>query len=140
MISLHIAKLLEDNGLGTLALTGSEMGSNLIFFEKLPVGKAGVYIMSNGDALQRGSRTTMSFDIYARGTNDLNGAQRLEDILKFFRNECYPVCDLPIVPGYSNKQYKNCVIVPSFNVTNQGLDSTDRVIYSASATITYKEN
>ena len=138
MISLHIAKLLEDNGYGTLALTGNETVSNLIYFEKLPVGKTGVFIMSNGNSLSRAVRRQQSFDLYARGTNDLDGAKRLKDILRFF-GQRYEVCELPIVPGYSDEKYTNIVIEPTFNITNVGLDASDRVIYSASATITYNE-
>lgn len=139
MISLHIAKLLEDEGFGTLALTGNETGNNLIFFEKLPVGKNGIFIMSRGDPLSRASRRSQSFDLYARGSNDINGATRLKDILKFF-GQRYEVCELPIVPGYSEELYTNITIEPTFNITNVGLDATDRVIYSASATITYNED
>ena len=140
MITLHIAKLLEENGYGTLALTGSETGNNLIFFEKLPIGKNGIFLMSNGNTLSRNQRKALNFDIYARGSNDVNGAKRLEDILKFFEKECYPTCSLPTVPGYSENQYTNCTIVPTLNISNVGLDASDRVIYLASATITYKEN
>lgn len=138
MITLHIAKLLQDNGYGTIALTGNETGSNLIFFEKLPIGKTGVFVMSRGNTLSRGTRRTQSFDIYARGTNDINGAKRLKDILKFF-GQRYEACDLPTVTGYSDEVYTNIVIEPTFNITNVGLDATDRVIYSVSATITYNE-
>lgn len=137
MISLHIAKLLEDNGYGTLALTGEETG-NLIFFEKLPIAKTGVFIMSNGDSLSRGTRRSQSFDLFARGLNDIDGAKSLTDILRFF-GQRYEVCELPVVPGYSEDKYTKIVIEPTFNITNVGLDATDRVIYSASATITYNE-
>lgn len=139
MITLHIAKLLADKGYGTLALTGSETGSKLIFFEKLPLGKTGVYIMSRGDTLARGQRTSQSFDIYARGTNDIDGAKRLEDILTFFSEDCYPSCDLPIVTGYSTTQYKNSVIIPTSNIQNVGVDGTDRVIYVVSAQVIYNK-
>lgn len=138
MITLHIAKLLENNNLGTLALTGNETG-RLIFFEKLPLGKTGVYIMSRGDGLARGQRTSQSFDIYARGNNDLDGAQRLEDILTFFTEQCYPSCELPTVPGYSTNVYKNTVIVPTTNIQNVGVDSTDRVIYMVAANVIYNK-
>jgi hypothetical protein len=141
MITLHVLKLLEDNGYGTLMLTGDESNENSLWFEKLPLKKTGVYIMSRGDPIARGSRISQTFDLYARGTNDVDGAQRLEAILDFFTKECYPSCLLPAVPGYSEKEYKNTIIVPSFNVNNVGVDATDRVIYQASAQIIYnKEN
>lgn len=138
MITLHLSQYLADNGFGRVALTGSETGNDLIYFEKLPLGKTGLFIMSNPTSLTRGQRTSQSFDIYARGRNDLEGGQKLGDILQFFL-ETYHTCDLPTVPGYSDKQYKDCVITPSSNISNLGVDATDRVIYSVSATIIYTE-
>lgn len=139
MITLNVLKLLEDNGYGKLVLIGNETGENLLFHEKLPLGKEGVYIMSRGDTITRGQMTTQSFDLYARGSNDLEGAQRLEAILEFFAQSCYPVCDLPKVTGYSEEEYKNSIIVPTFNISNVGVDSTDRVIFLASAQVIYKK-
>ena len=138
MISLHLAQYLADNGFGRVALTGSETGNDLIYFEKLPLGKTGLYIMSNPTPLTREQRMQQSVDIYARGVNDLEGAMRLKDIVKFLRDE-YGTCDLPTVPGYSEEQYRDCVFTPEQNISNQGLDATDRVIYSVSVNITYTE-
>ena len=138
MISLHLAQYLADNGFGRVALTGSETGNDLIYFEKLPLGKTGLYIMSNPTPLTREQRMQQSVDIYARGRNDLEGAIRLKDIVKFLRDE-YGTCDLPVVPGYSEEQYRDCVFTPEQNISNQGLDATDRVIYSVSVNITYTE-
>lgn len=142
MITLHIAKLLADNGFGTLVLTGTETGSNLLYFEKLPIGKNGVFIVSRGAPLSRGQRTVQAFDLYARGSNDIDGAKRLNDILKFFSRDfgINLVCDLPIVTGYSTNKYSNVIIEPTQNISNVGQDNADRVIYLASAKITYKEN
>lgn len=139
MITLHVLKLLADNGFGTLALTGNETGTDLLHFEKLPLDKHGVFIMSVGSPLSRGQRTTQTFDLYARGVNDISGAKALEDILDFFATDCWPACTLPAVPGYSDSTYSNCLIQPISNITNVGQDNTDRVIYSVSATITYKK-
>lgn len=139
MITLHVLQLLADNGFGTMALTGNETGHNLLHFEKLPLDKHGVFIMSVGSPLSRGQRTTQTFDLYARGQNDIEGAKKLEDMLTFFANNCWPTCSLPAVPGYSENTYKNCLIQPISNITNIGQDSTDRVIYSVSATVTYRK-
>lgn len=142
MITLSLLKLLEDNGLGTVALTGSETGEDLLFHEKLPEGKTGVYIVSNGDPLERSQRARQSFDLYARGENDIAGAKWLEQILAFFANECWPVCDLPAVDGYTEQGYVGCVIKPTSNIQNVGLDETNRAIYVCTAEIKYnlKEN
>lgn len=137
MITLSVAQLFQDNGLGTVALTGSETGK-VIYWEKLPLNKNGVFIMSNGDPLERSLVKSQSFDIFSRGTSDVDGYKRLEDIAKFIGRERIE-CELPIVPGVSTKQYVNCTISPTFNITNQGLDANDRVIWNASFKITYKE-
>ena len=142
MITLHIGKLLADNGFGTLVLTGSETGNDLIFFEKMPIGKNGVFIMSTGNPMGRGVRVTQAFNIYSRGTNDLVGGTKLEAILEFFRGSGdgrLTNCDLPIVAGYSNTKYKNVLIEPTGNIQNVGQDANDRVIYTVSANVTYNK-
>lgn len=141
MITLHILKLLEDNGFGTLALTGAETADKLLFWEKLPQGKEGVYIISNGAPVSRGGRMVQSFDLYCRGSNDIDSGVRLENIIKFFAAECYPVCKLPAVEleDYTSPQYANCSIITTSNITNVGEDDTDRVIFNFSAEVTYKE-
>ena len=137
MITLRMAKLLQDNGLGTVAITGNETGK-VIYWEKMPLNKNGVFIMSNGDPLDRSLVKTQSFDIFARGTSDVDGNKRLQEIAKFIGRE-YFTCELPIVAGVSEEEYTDCRISPTFNITNQGLDANDRVIWNASFKITYKE-
>lgn len=140
MIIVNLAKYLEEHGYGTAMLAGDETGENPIFVEKLPIGKEGIGIMSRGDPITRGLRTTMTIDIYSRGSDDITGHDRLKEILKFFKNECFPSCDLPVVPEYSEYLYSKTIIQPVFNVTNVGFDGADRNIYLASAQIIYKEN
>lgn len=138
MIPLHILQLLEDNDLGTLNIDGKGTGSRLLWWEKLPEGKSGIYVLSDGAALDRATRTTQNITLYSRGNkNDVEGNKWLEDILTFFTTECYPVCDLPVVPDYSDNIYKNVAIIPSSNIQNLGKDDTNRLIWSASATVTY---
>lgn len=140
MIIVNIAKFLEDNGFGTALLTGEETGENPICIEKVPLEVVGIGIMSRGDPITRGQRTTMTIDIYSRGSDDIEGHDRLKEILQFFKTDCFPSCDLPIVPDFSEYLYSKTIIQPTFNITNVGLDGTDRVIYLASAQIIYKEN
>lgn len=135
MISLHILKLLESEGFGTLALTGSEPNASL-FFEKLPLDKTGVFVMSRGAPLAKGQRVQQNLDFYARGINDIEGANRLNDILNFFRDE-YTVCDLPVIAGYSEIEYKNVYLEPVSSIENAGQDDTDRIIYVVSTTVRY---
>lgn len=138
MITPNILQLLQDNNLGTFVKNGTETGDRLLFLEKLPLEKEGVFIMSRGTPLQRGIRTTQSFDLYARGSDDIVGAQWLEEILIFFANN-YPVCDLPAVDGISEARYTNTIIQPTSNLQNVGIDESDRVIYMVSAQITYNK-
>lgn len=138
MITLHIAKLLEDNGFGTVALTGNETG-NLIYWEKLPQGKNGIYVISTPTAIDRNSRNIQSFDIYSRGTNDLEGKLILDNIVDFFKSDGFTICDLPEVPKYSTAQYRNCSIVTTAAPNNLGQDETNRLIWSMSADIRYKK-
>lgn len=139
MITLNILKLLEDNGFGTLMLTGNESSESPLYFEKLPVGKVGVYCVSNGDPIIRGQRGTQSFDLIARGKNDVDGAKRLESIIDFFNRDCYPMCNLPSVQGLSEEEYKKTIIMPTSNISNVGVDSTDRVIWQVSAQVIYSK-
>lgn len=136
MISLHLLKLLENEGFGTLALTGSESNANL-FFEKLPLDKTGVFVMSRGAPLAKGQRVQQNLDFYARGTNDIEGANRLNQILNYFRDEGESICSLPIISGYSELEYKNVFIEPVSSIENAGQDETDRIIYVVSTTVRY---
>lgn len=140
MIIVNIAQFLEDHGYGTAILKGDETGENPIFIEKLPIGKEGIGIMSRGDPIARGQRMSMTIDLYSRGSDDITGHDRLKEILKFFKNECFPSCDLPVVPEYSEYLYSKTIITPTFNVTNVGFDGSDRNVYLGSAQIIYKEN
>lgn len=139
MITLHIMKLLEDSGFGTLMLTGEESGDRKLWWQKLPVGQTGIYVIDNGAPMGRGIRKTQSFDIYARGEDDVEGNKRLKEILDFFEAEGMRHCNLPIVEGYSDDEYKNVAIYPTSNLQNIGSDDTDRVIWVASAQVIYKE-
>lgn len=131
MVTLHILQLLQDNGFGTIDTD--------LFWEKLPLGKSGVAIISRGGPVTYGRRNIgQNFDLYSRGTTDLLGAHKLEKIQEFFADN-YPTCDLPVTPK-SNKQYKKVRIMPREVVTNLGQDENDRVIFVTSAQVIYQKN
>lgn len=135
MITLHILQLLEDNDFGVIDTD--------LFFEKLGLDKVGLYITSRGSSLSRGTRTTQLFDIYSRGSDDVDGMERLERVLEFLTEAEGTVCDLPAVPGVSTNVYKNVDLEPTSNVENVGLDANNRVIYVISGQVRYnklKEN
>lgn len=138
MVTLHILKWLEDNGFGTLDLDGTTKTDGL-FFEKLTEGKTGVAIYSRGSALGRGLRTTQAFDLYSRGTDDVQGLKKLEDILSFLTESYAQACTLPVVTGVSATIYNRVTVVPISNIENAGLDPNDRVIYTATAQVTYEQ-
>lgn len=138
MITLHLLKLLANNGFGTIALTGEEEDADL-FFEKLPLDKDGLYIVSRGFPLTRSARTTQQFDIYARLENDVAGAKKLEEVLEFMESAYGTVCELPEVPPISTAKYTNVAIRPTSNIQSAGLDDNDRIIWVISGQVSYKK-
>lgn len=133
MISLHLLQYLEDNGFGTLDTD--------LFFEKLPLGKTGIAIFSRGGERSYGRfRGAQNFDLYCRGTSDLNGADKLDKIATFFAGNYDNLCDLPIVPGVSNRQYKKARITTIDNVENLGLDENDRILFRLGAQVIYEKS
>lgn len=136
MITLHILQLLANNDFGVIALTGDEEDATL-FFEKLTLDKTGLYIASRGAPKSRGVRTTQAFDIYSRGADDIEGAKVLERAFNFLATAYGEVCDLPVVPGYSETEYKNVSIQPTSNIENVGLDANNRIIYVISGQVQY---
>lgn len=130
MIALHILKLLEDNGFGTIDTD--------LFFEKLTLDKKGLYITSRGSPLTRLTRKIQAFDIYSRALNDVDGSKKLEELLEFLNESYGQVCDLPIVPPISLTQYKNVAIEPTSGIENAGLDANNRIIYVISGQVRYE--
>lgn len=128
MITLSFLKLLQDNSLGVI--------DQDLFFQKLTLDKYGVYISDVGDPIARGSRTTQSFELYARGKTDVEGYQKLEAILDFMKQIYSTGCTLPPVPPISSKEYKNVTIKPLSTITNMGLDAKNRTIYVVQGQIT----
>ena len=137
MVTLRILKLLEQNGFGTVDINGT-VKTNGLYFEKMPQGKTGVAIFSRGAAMGRGLRTTQAFDLYSRGTNDVEGYQKLEEIAELM-TESFTVCTLPKITGIDETEYTNCSIVPISNIENAGQDENDRVLYVITAQITYSK-
>lgn len=134
MITLHIAKLLEDEGFGTL--------DQDIFWEDMPVDnngtpKDGLWIVARGAPVGRFT-ATQAFDIYSRYTNKVTGSQKLEDILKYLQNAYGEVCELPEVPPYSTTRYYDCQIVPTSGIENVGADEQDKVVRVISGLIKFK--
>lgn len=129
MITLSFLKLLEDEGFGTIDTD--------LFFQKLTLDKKGLYIADIGDPLSRGVRKTQSFELYARGSNDVDGYKKLVDLLDWMKEAYGTICNLPSVPPISTDEYSNVTIQPTSSITNVGLDANNRIIYSLTGQITY---
>ena len=128
MITLSLLKYLEDKGFGTI--------DKDLFFQKLTLDRKGIYIANVGDAQSRGMRRTQSYEIYSRGSTDVDGYKKLSDIMDFL-NESYGVCQLPAVPPVTDTGYENVTIMPPSTISNVGMDANNRIVYSLSGTINY---
>lgn len=131
MITLSLLKLLENEGFGTIDVD--------LFYQKLTLDKKGIYIADIGDSVGRHNRDLQSYEILSRGANDVDGLKKLQAIRKFLINEYTNVCELPSVPPISNEVYSNVELQKPSSITNVGLDAQNRVIYSITGSILYKE-
>ncbi len=129
MISLHFLQLLQDNSFGTIDTD--------LFWEKMPLDKNGIGIISRGGPLVRDRNSaTQELDLYSRHqTNDLLAADKLEKIWEFI-SENGINCTLPTTPK-SNKLYQKTRIEPVSNIENLGQDETDRLMFRLSLRIKY---
>lgn len=131
MITLSFLKLLEDEGFGTIDVD--------LFFQKLTLDKKGVYIADIGDPVAKGSRDTQSYELLARGNSDVDGYKKLVEIRKFLIQNYSNICELPAVPPITTEVYTNVELSKPSTITNVGLDANNRIIYSMTGTIIYKE-
>lgn len=132
MVTLSFLKLLEQEGFGTIDVD--------LFYQKLTLDKKGIYIADIGDTIGRHSRDSQSYELLSRGTSDVDGLKKLQAIRQFLVKEYSNICELPQVPPITTQGYKGVHITKPSTITNVGLDAQNRVIYSMSGTILYKEN
>lgn len=131
MITLSLLKFIENNGLGVI--------DQNLFWQKLTLDKVGIYIADIGQTKERGGRNIVQFELYSRGSNDVDGYKRLQAILDLLNNN-YVVCNLPSVQSGSEvitEGFSNVTIMPPSSISNYGLDSQGRIIYSATGTLYY---
>lgn len=134
MVTLHLLKLLEDEGFGTI--------NTDLFWEDAPLNSAGVpkdgvWIVTRGSEVSRVDAGIQAFDIYARYANKVTCAQKLEDILVYLRNAYQEVCELPTVPPQSDTQYINVSIQPTSGVENVGTDDQEKIVKVISGEVRY---
>lgn len=144
MITLSFLKLLENESFGIISMVGNEDGANL-FYQKLTLDKIGIYISDIGNPSAKGSRDTQSYELLARGATDLDGKYKLSQIRKFILNNTSSICELPAVSVKIEGQnvdipaYTNVELLKPSTITNVGLDAQNRIIYSMTGTIIFKE-
>lgn len=131
MITLSLLKFIENNGLGVI--------DQNLFWQKLTLDKVGIYIADIGQTKERGGRNIVQFELYSRGSDDVDGYKRLQAVLDLLNNN-YVVCALPSVQSGSQtitEGFSNVTIMPPSSISNYGLDSQGRIIYSATGTLYY---
>lgn len=127
MITLSLLKFLENNDLGVI--------DQDMYWQKLSLGKNGLYITSLGNSVVRGSRRIQRYELYSRGANDIDGLKRLESVIEFL-NSSYGECNLPAVDGITDG-FINVTIKPLGTPTSVGEDSTGRIIWSVTGELIY---
>lgn len=135
MVTLHLLKLLENEDFGIIDTD--------LFWEEVPLDvdgkpKEGVWIVTRGAPVTRFNVGVQAFDIYARYSDKLTTATKLESILTYLQ-EAFGVCDLPTVPPYSLANYTNVSITPTSGVENAGTDENDLIVKVISGEINYKK-
>lgn len=136
MITLHILKLLEDEGFGTIETD--------LFFENVTLDsygkpKNGVWIVSRPSQVTARNVRVQQFDIYSRYTDKITGDKKLEAILDYFERNKQKPCVLPEVPPYSLTEYTNIRIFPLSSIENVGTDENNKIIRVISGEIRFNK-
>lgn len=137
MVTLHIAKWLEQEGFGTLDTD--------IFWEEAPLDsngkpKDGIWVEPVGDPRTSRFSTSQSFDIYSRYKNKVTGSQKLEAIYERIKQVYNVVCILPTVPPHSLAEYYNVRLRNTSFISSVGSDAQDKVVRVISAEVQYNIN
>lgn len=128
MVTLSCLKYLEQGGFGII--------DKSLFWEKMGLNDIGLYIEDLGGNNARGTRRSTTFQIYSRGTSDVDGYKRLQRVAEFL-NRSYSVCKLPSVPPVTNYGYNNVSFQAISEISSEGVDMNGRVIYSLTGQIFY---
>lgn len=122
VFTLSLLQYLADNGFGSIDTD--------LFWQKLTLDRKGVYISDIGGDQSRGVRDTQSFELYARGADDLDGYQTLNSISKFLSNTLGGTISLPLVPTYTTEGFDCVSITAISSPSNAGVDDQGRMIYA----------
>lgn len=127
MITLSLLKYLENKGFGTI-------GTDL-FWQKIAIGKSGMYIVNLGDSIEKNRRRRQRYELYSVGDDDLESLKKLEAVAQHLRSAYNDINELPAVEG--GQEYQFVVVMPPSTISNLGLDNQGRVIYSLNGIINY---
>ena len=129
--TLSVLKLLEEKGLGKI--------DKDLFWEKLGLGKDGLYIESVGQAARVGERKRVNFMLYSRAKNDVAGYDRAQAAAEALSDAS--VCSHPEVKNLAGTiiagEIANINIRNVSTVNNAGQDSDGRTLWSISGQIIY---
>lgn len=132
MITLSLLKHLENNNLGKI--------DKSLFWGKMGLDDFGVYITEIGEAVNRGARRSIQYQLYSRGKNDVCAYKQLNNIVDFLNSQ-YEQCTLPSVRKPNGetitKGFGNVTIMPLSTITNAGQDLNGNTIYIATGRIYY---
>jgi hypothetical protein len=136
MITLSLAKWLEQEGFGTLEAD--------IFWEEIALDndgkpKDGIWVVSRSPSVTRLNVGIQNFDIYARYANKITTEIKLKQILNRLQEAYGDVCTLPSVEPYSSTAYINVTIEPVSGVENVGSDDQDKIVKVISGIVHYEE-
>ena len=130
MITLSLLQYLSDNGFGTI--------DQDLFWQKLSLNRKGVFVLDIGQPQDRGMRRTQRYELYSRGTNDIDGYEKLVQIIEFLNAHYGDACTLPKAGVYDGSQaYENVTIMPLSTPTNVGEDANGRIIWSTTGELKY---
>ena len=127
MITLNLLKFLELNGFGKI--------DKDLFWQKLGLGKTGLYITNIAENSYRGRRKSQHYEIFSIGKNDVEGLKQIEAVAKLLKDS-YAINELPEVTGIC-EAVRNVAILPPSTVSNVGENEQGRIIYSISGEIIY---
>lgn len=131
VITLSLLQYLVDNGFGAI--------DDNLFWEKLGIGKDGLYISDLGGSQSRTAAHYTTYEIYSRAKDDLTAYTQLLDVANFLAAS-YGVCTLPAAAGFTDEGFDHVTIMPPSTVANMGQDSNGRVIYSITGQICYHDS
>lgn len=132
MIALSLLKFLEDNGFGEIDVD--------LCWGKQGIDQLGIYATELGASQARETRRNTMIQLFSRDKNDVAAYKRLESVRDFLAAS-YGVCTLPEVVSPCGETlsegFDKVTIMPPSTISNDGMDSQGRLMFSLTVTIYY---